>query len=68
MSKSPNKTDLAPRVGASLSAMESNTKRMRGGRPSFFREGLKEWKVFTSLKTGEGATAVAEFAERSEGP
>jgi urease accessory protein len=55
MSRSPNKTDLAPSVGASLSAMESDTKRMRGDRPF----------MFTNLKTGDGATAVAQFVERS---
>jgi urease accessory protein len=52
-----NKTDLAPHVGASLAVMESDTRRMRGDRPF----------VFTNLKTGEGAAAVAEFVERSGG-
>jgi urease accessory protein len=52
-----NKTDLAPHVGASLHVMESDTKRMRGDRPF----------VFTNLKTGEGAAAVAAFVERAGG-
>src|SRR5262247_2398867 len=52
-----NKTDLAPHVGASLAVMESDTKRMRGDRPF----------VFTNLKTGDGAAAVAEFVERQGG-
>jgi urease accessory protein len=52
-----NKTDLAPHVGASLEVMESDTKRMRGDRPF----------VFTNLKTGDGAAAVAAFVERAGG-
>jgi urease accessory protein len=52
-----NKTDLAPHVGASLEVMESDTKRMRGNRPY----------VFTNLKSGEGAAAVAAFVERAGG-
>jgi urease accessory protein len=52
-----NKTDLAPHVGASLAVMESDTRRMRGDRPF----------VFTNLKTGDGAAAVAEFVERAGG-
>jgi urease accessory protein len=52
-----NKTDLAPHVGASLEVMESDTKRMRGERPF----------VFTNLKTGDGADAVAAFVERAGG-
>ena len=50
-----NKTDLAPYVGASLSVMESDTKRMRGDRPF----------VFTNLKAGEGVTTIARFVERA---
>jgi urease accessory protein len=53
-----NKTDLAPHVGASLDVMESDTRRMRGDRPF----------VFTSLRTGDGAAAVARFVERAGGP
>jgi urease accessory protein len=52
-----NKTDLAPHVGASLQVMEADTRRMRGHRPF----------VFTNLKTGEGAAAVAAFVERAGG-
>jgi urease accessory protein len=52
-----NKTDLAPHVGASLEVMESDTRRMRGDRPF----------VFTNLKTGDGAAAVAQFVERAGG-
>jgi urease accessory protein len=52
-----NKTDLAPHVGASLEVMESDTKRMRGDRPF----------VFTNLKSGDGAAAVAQFVERAGG-
>ncbi len=52
-----NKTDLAPHVGASLAVMESDTRRMRGERPF----------VFTNLKTGDGAAAVASFVEQQGG-
>ena len=43
-----NKIDLAPHVGADLSVMDRDARRMRGGRPF----------VFTNLKTGEGVDAV----------
>jgi urease accessory protein len=52
-----NKTDLAPHVGASLAVMESDTRRMRGERPF----------VFTNLKTGDGASVVANFVEHQGG-
>ena len=52
-----NKTDLAPHVGASLEVMASDTRRMRGDRPF----------VFTNLKTGDGAAAVAQFVEGAGG-
>jgi urease accessory protein len=52
-----NKTDLAPHVGASLAVMEADTKRMRGSAPF----------VFTNLKTGDGAAAVADFISASGG-
>jgi len=52
-----NKTDLAPHVGASLEVMRQDTQRMRGDRPF----------VFTNLKSGDGAAAVAEFVERAGG-
>jgi urease accessory protein len=46
-----NKTDLAPHVGASLSVMEADTKRMRGERPY----------VFTNMKTGDGLDTIIGF-------
>jgi urease accessory protein len=52
-----NKIDLAPLVGASLTVMEADTRRMRGGRPF----------AFTNLKTGEGLETVARFIERAGG-
>ena len=46
-----NKIDLAPLVGADLSVMEHDTKRMRGERP---------W-CFANLKNGVGLDQVVEF-------
>ncbi|HAA33120.1 MAG TPA: urease accessory protein UreG [Cyanobacteria bacterium UBA8553] len=46
-----NKIDLAPLVGASLSVMEHDAKKMRGNKPF----------VFTNLKTQEGLNAVIDF-------
>lgn len=46
-----NKIDLAPYVGADLSVMESDTKRMRGERPF----------VFTNLKEGKGLEDIIGF-------
>ena len=46
-----NKTDLAPFVGADLSVMERDTKRMRGAKPF----------VFTNLKIQEGLLFVVNF-------
>lgn len=43
-----NKIDLAPLVGADLSVMERDARRLRGDRPL----------VFTNLKTGEGLEKV----------
>ncbi len=43
-----NKTDLAPHVGASLSIMERDAKRMRGERPF----------LFANMKTRDGLTAI----------
>jgi urease accessory protein len=52
-----NKIDLAPRVGADLSVMESDTRRMRGERPF----------VFTNLKEGDGVEPIVSFLERQGG-
>jgi urease accessory protein len=52
-----NKIDLAPLVGADLGVMDADTKRMRGQRPY----------VFTNLRDGIGADAVAHFVERTGG-
>ena len=52
-----NKIDLAPYVGADLSVMESDTKRMRGSRPF----------VFSNMRTGEGLDVIAAFIESSGG-
>lgn len=46
-----NKIDLAPFVGASLSVMDTDARRMRGDRPF----------VFTNLKEATGLNDVAEF-------
>ena len=52
-----NKTDLAPLVGADLSVMEADTRRMRGARPY----------VFASLREGHGAETVARFIVEAGG-
>ncbi|MEW6125102.1 MAG: urease accessory protein UreG [Pseudomonadota bacterium] len=52
-----NKTDLAPMVGADLSIMEADTKRMRGERPY----------VFSSIRNGVGVGVVARFIEEEGG-
>jgi CobW/HypB/UreG, nucleotide-binding domain len=44
-----NKTDLAPLVGADLSVMERDTRRMRGDRPF----------VFSNIRAGSGVDEVA---------
>ncbi|HUM14784.1 MAG TPA: urease accessory protein UreG [Candidatus Nitrosotalea sp.] len=49
-----NKIDLAPYVGADLSVMERDAKRMRGGRPF----------VFTNLREGEGVDAIVSWIRR----
>jgi len=49
-----NKTDLAPYVGADLGVMETDTQRMRQGKPY----------VMTNLKTRDGVAEVVEFIER----
>jgi urease accessory protein len=48
-----NKIDLAPYVGASLSVMERDAKRMRGTRPF----------VFSNLRGGQGVDEIARFIE-----
>ena len=50
-----NKIDLAPYVGADLSVMESDTKRMRGTQPF----------VFTNLKDGTGVSSIADWIRTS---
>ncbi len=52
-----NKTDLAPHVGADLSVMEADTRRMRGARPF----------VFTNLKAGDGVERIIEFIVNAGG-
>ncbi|GLS45979.1 urease accessory protein UreG [Methylobacterium brachythecii] len=52
-----NKTDLAPFVGADLSIMEADTRRMRGVRPY----------VFSSLREGRGADEIARFVIEAGG-
>ena len=49
-----NKIDLAPYVGASLTVMDHDARKMRGERPF----------VFTNLKTKEGLKAVEDFIIR----
>jgi urease accessory protein len=49
-----NKIDLAPHVGADLSVMERDSRRMRGDLPF----------VFTNLLTGEGLERVIEWLEQ----
>jgi urease accessory protein len=49
-----NKTDLAPHVGADLSVMEADTRRMRPNRPH----------VMTNLRTRDGLEEVVRFIER----
>ncbi|WP_373083763.1 urease accessory protein UreG [Sneathiella sp.] len=46
-----NKIDLAPYVGADLSVMDRDSKKMRGERPF----------VFTNIKVGDGVADVARF-------
>ncbi|MAX98708.1 MAG: urease accessory protein UreG [Oceanospirillaceae bacterium] len=46
-----NKTDLAPLVGADLSVMDRDAKKMRGERPF----------VFSNLKKAEGLDAIIQF-------
>jgi urease accessory protein len=48
-----NKIDLAPYVGADLSVMDRDSRRMRGDRPF----------VFTNLMSGEGFDRVVHWVE-----
>ncbi len=50
-----NKTDLAPMVGADLSVMAADSKRMRGNRPF----------LFTNLMTQEGVQDIIEWIRHS---
>jgi len=52
-----NKIDLAPHVGADLSVMDQDSRRMRGRRPF----------VFTELRRGQGADEIAAFIEKQGG-
>lgn len=49
-----NKIDLAPIVGADLSVMDRDAKKMRGSRPY----------IFCNLKTNQGLSEVVEFILR----
>lgn len=52
-----NKIDLAPYVGADLSIMEQDSRRMRGERPF----------IFTNIRTSEGVSDVADFIMQKGG-
>ncbi len=52
-----NKTDLAPHVGASLTVMERDAKRMRGSRPF----------VFARLRENDATAEIAAFIRREGG-
>ncbi len=52
-----NKTDLAPLVGADLSVMDRDARKMRGEKPF----------IFTNLKEDNGVSEVAEFIVRMGG-
>ena len=52
-----NKTDLAPLVGADLSVMDRDARRMRGARPF----------VFSNLKAMQGVAEIARFIETAGG-
>ena len=52
-----NKVDLAPHVGASLTKMETDAKRMRGARPF----------VMTNLRAGDGVPTIVDFIETMGG-
>lgn len=48
-----NKTDLAPHVGADLRVMESDTQKMRGGRPY----------LLTNMRAGDGVAQIVSWIE-----
>ena len=50
-----NKTDLAPYVGADLTVMERDSKKMRGDRPF----------LFTNIRGGEGVADVVAWVRRN---
>jgi urease accessory protein len=50
-----NKIDLAPYVGADLSVMDRDAKKMRGERPF----------IFSNLKTGHGLDSIISFIVKS---
>lgn len=50
-----NKTDLAPYVGADLSVMERDSRKMRGERPF----------VFTNIRGGEGVDKIVEWIRKN---
>tara|TARA_R110000787_G_scaffold175012_5_gene287574 strand:- start:2437 stop:3075 length:639 start_codon:yes stop_codon:yes gene_type:complete len=52
-----NKIDLAPLVGADLSVMDRDSKKMRGDRPF----------VFTNIKAGKGVEEIAAFIRKTGG-
>jgi urease accessory protein len=52
-----NKTDLAPLVGADLSVMDRDARKMRGARPF----------MFTNLKENQGVSDIAAFILKSGG-
>jgi urease accessory protein len=52
-----NKIDLAPHVGASLTKMETDARRMRGERPF----------VMTNLRRGDGVQSIVRFIETKGG-
>ena len=52
-----NKTDLAPLVGADLSVMDRDARRMRGARPF----------IFTNLKVDQGVAEVSDFILKQGG-
>lgn len=49
-----NKIDLAPMVGASLTVMDTDAKRMRGDRPF----------IFSNLKVNQGLEEIVQFIEK----